>query len=76
METYANRHAQTADLSTAGKLVAPTLRTFNDPMKARNLMKTLLCLCAVVLLAACSSMPAGSQHSEVRHPDAFHSYID
>jgi len=76
METYANRHAQIADLSTAGKLVAPALRTFNDPMKARNLMKTLLCLCAVALLAACSSMPAGSQHSEVRHPDAFHSYID
>ncbi len=39
-------------------------------------MKTLLCLLAAALLAACTSMPSGSQHSEVRHPDAFHSYID
>ncbi len=39
-------------------------------------MKTLLCVCAVALLAACSGMPPSSQHGEVRHPDAFHSYID
>ncbi len=39
-------------------------------------MKKLLCLLAVALVAACSSMPAGSQYGQVKHPDPFHSYID
>lgn len=60
----------------AGKLVTPTLRTFNDPMKARTLMKKFLCLLAAALLTACSSMPASSQYGQVSHPDPYHSYID
>ncbi len=39
-------------------------------------MKTLLCLLAAALLAACSSLPASSSYGPVSHPDPFHSYID